>query len=97
VTGGLFTDIDGQTVPLADCDWVLFAPCGCPDGCMCASGSVAEDRIWAEFYPRKRDRAAARSDGYRMVLMTPARWAAEVMPAMRDGNCPHNPPQPPAG
>jgi hypothetical protein len=83
----LLTELDGQTVPLADCDWVLFAPCGCPVGCCVADIAPTEDQAWREFYDHKRERDRARRD-HRMVLMTRERWAAEVMPAMR-ARCPH--------
>jgi hypothetical protein len=81
----LFIELDGATAPLEECDWVLFAPCGCPAGCMVADVAPSEELAWKEFYPRKRDQGRAQKQGYRMVLMTRERWAAEVMPAMKAG------------
>lgn len=78
----LFIELDGKMVPLAGCDWVLYAPCGCPIGCTVAAVAHTEDLAWKSHYPLKRERAAHQSAGYRMELMTHERWGAEVMPAM---------------
>lgn len=84
----LFIQLEGKTVPLANCDWVLFAPCKCPVGLTVAAAASTEDLAWKSHYPRKRERDARRDAGYRMVLMTRDRWAAEFMPAMQAG-CAH--------
>lgn len=86
----LLIELEGKIVPVADCDWVLYAPCGCPIGLTVAAAAPTEDPAWESHYPRKRERDARRRDGYRMELMTRDRWAAEVMPAMRAG-CQHQP------
>jgi hypothetical protein len=85
----LMTEIDGAVTPLADCEWVLFAACGCPVGCMVADIAPSEELAWKEHYPLKRDRDRATREGLRMELMTRARWAAEIMPLMLARNCTH--------
>ena len=80
----LHAEISGQLVPLSDCDWVKWAPCGCPVGVARAGEdfAVTEEDAWSEFYDRKRDSDRARRAGARMELVTQARWAAEIMPLM---------------
>jgi len=87
----LHAEIDGQMIPLRKCDWVKWAPCGCPVGVSVAGEGfvVTEDDAWKEFYDRKRDADRARRQGYRMELVTHARWGAEIMPQMT-APCPHD-------
>jgi hypothetical protein len=84
----LAAEIDGQYVPLAKCDWVKFAPCGCPTGVCIASYAPTEEQAWKEFYEYARDRAKARRDGYRLELMSHERYSREVYPRMKAG-CSH--------
>ena len=84
----LLAEIDGEAVPLADCDWVLWAPCGCAPGVLVAREAATEDAAWREFYPKKRDRDRMQRDGYRMELVTHARWREEISELMRTP-CPH--------
>lgn len=90
---------DGQTAPLADCEWVFYEPCGCPRGVMDAVTSGAtvhdEDAAFREFfdvtgYKRQIDAAVKRERkrGVTAVLMTVERYRAEVNPKLR-GKCPH--------
>ena len=88
----LLVELDGQQVPLADCDWVLKHPCGCvvsiqlavaPRGHVYAADVTA---AWHEFYAwesgRKRDRERlikqAFEAGYRVALM-PLKDAVDAM------------------
>lgn len=84
--------LDGRTVNLADCEWVLWEACGCPRGVTRAGLGLAatEDDAWKEFFPRKTDRARAARGGLRMELMTHTRYVAEVSPKFRQ-TCPHQP------
>lgn len=86
----LLVELDGATVPLNRCDYVLWQPCGCPRGVTLAGAGdvVTEDDAWREFFPRKRDRERAQRSGLRMELMTHERWRNEVSDLMRKG-CPH--------
>ena len=88
----LHAEIDGQMVPLRQCDWVKWAPCGCPVGLAVAGEgyAVTEQDAWKEFYDRKRDADRARRAGYRIELVTHTRWGAEIMPLMT-APCPHRP------
>lgn len=86
----LHVEMDGQMVALARCDWVKWAPCGCPVGVTKAGEgyAVTEADAWKDFYDRKRDAERAHRDGYRMTLVTHTRWGQEVMPLMT-APCPH--------
>jgi hypothetical protein len=86
----LLAEINGEHVPLGRADWVLWAPCGCPCGVCIAAYAPTEEDAWKEFYDHKRDRVRAQRDGYRLVLMTHARYSAEVCPRMT-ARCPHEP------
>lgn len=81
-------EINGHQVSLAVCDWVLWAPCGCPIGVTVARSARTEDAAWRAFYDYKREIAVARQLGARMELMTHERWSAEVMARMK-ARCPH--------
>lgn len=84
----LLTEIDGQAVPLDECDWVLWMPCGCAGGVTVARLSLTEEDAWKEFFDRKRDRDRKRRQGYRMELVTQERWKSEISESMRK-ECPH--------
>ncbi|MFE3202137.1 hypothetical protein [Embleya sp. NPDC059237] len=77
----LSVDLDGVSVPLHECDWVLRQPCGCVASMMHAVTSLmaltSEDEAWHEFYceipradKRRRAIAAAREQGHTIALMT---------------------------
>lgn len=84
--------IDDKPVALHDCAWVEYAPCGCAVSVVMAAmqdGSRAlptEDAARRHLDPKKRDRDKAIRQGYRLELMTMARYRAEVDLAVR---CPH--------
>lgn len=85
--------VEGQPVPLDRCQWVLWMPCGCPEGVhSAATGShvhaADEDAAWACLFDSKRERGNARKGGWRVELMTHERYVREVSPQMR-GRCPH--------
>lgn len=85
----LMVELDGVTVPLADCDYVLWKPCGCPRGVSVARlDVVTEDDAWKSFFPTKRERERVQRQGHRMELMTHTRYLAEVYELMR-AKCPH--------
>ncbi|KAB2347325.1 hypothetical protein [Actinomadura rudentiformis] len=79
----LLAEIDGELVQLDDCDWVLWAPCGCAIGVVVARHTPTEDAAWKEFYPTKRERESKQRKGYRMELVTHARWRDEISDLMR--------------
>jgi len=88
MTGILAALIDGNAYSLAECDWVMWEPCGCPSGVCVARAYPSEGDAWKAFYDRKRDRDRAERHGARLELMTHERWGAEVMPLMKV-RCPH--------
>ena len=67
-------EIDGQTLPLNDCAWVEYRPCGCPCGVLTAAfGDTAfatEEQARTEFTPLKRDRDRAIKRGFTLQLVT---------------------------
>lgn len=85
----LFVEIDGKNVPLDQCDWVMWASCGCPVGVTVGRLSPTEEAAWKEFYPSKRERDRKRRLGLRMELVTHERWRTEIAEAMK-GPCPHS-------
>lgn len=91
---GLMVQLEGRTVPLNGCQYVLWEACGCPRGVTVASEGrpepiVTEDDAWRMFFDYKRDRERAQRNGLRIELMTKDRWSREVMPLMMQANCPH--------
>jgi hypothetical protein len=89
----LSATIDGKIIPLASCDWVLWRPCGCPQGVCSAAGvhgvyAADEDAAWKEFYDLKRDRVQAQRKGLRLELMSHERYCREVSAQMLV-RCPH--------
>lgn len=86
----LKVDIDGELIALRDCTWITFAPCGCPCGALTAAfGDEAfgtETQAWQEQYPLKRERDKYQRQGYRLELMSFARYRREIDLTVR---CPH--------
>jgi len=84
--------IDEKPVPLHNCTWVEYAPCGCAVSVVMAAmadGSRAlptEDDARRHLDPKKRDRDKAIRQGYRLELMTMDRYRADVDLTVR---CPH--------
>jgi hypothetical protein len=75
--------------------WVLWGPCGCPQGVTTArrGGQVCaatEDEAWRSLYDDPCRMLADRREGCRLELMTHEQYVAEVSPLMR-GRCPHQP------
>ncbi|WP_438479147.1 hypothetical protein [Streptomyces asiaticus] len=56
----LLVQIDDKTLPLTNCVWITWAPCGCPCGALTAAyeddAHATEQQAWQEIYPLKRDR-----------------------------------------
>ena len=84
--------IDDKPVPLHDCAWVEYAPCGCAVSVVVAAmhdGTRAlptEEDARRHLEPNKRVRDKQVRQGYRLELMTMDRYRAEVDLAIR---CPH--------
>jgi hypothetical protein len=71
----LLVQIDDQTLPLADCVWVEYRPCGCACSVMNADwgGGVVfatEDQARRELTPLKRERDKAIKQGFTLKLVT---------------------------
>ena len=82
--------VGGEDVPLNDCDWVLWNPCGCPRGVAMARYFRTEDAAWLSFFGTWKAASLAQRNeqGLRVELMTHERYSAEVFPLMT-GACPH--------
>lgn len=88
---------DGLTVPLRECDWVFYHPCGCPRGCMsavCASWTITdEDAAFREFFDEGRKRETEATIKRERKAGTTARLIAgkelrEFLDRLKD-RCPH--------
>jgi len=88
----------GETVELRECDWVFYAPCGCPRGVMSpfimSTAIYDEGAAFTAFFDdgRKRTTQATvkreRESGVTAELMLHDRYRAEVYPRMT-AKCPH--------
>jgi hypothetical protein len=98
----LLAVIDGQNVPLTDCDWVLWKPCGCAQAVSVAQipgYTVADpDTAWAHFQDVDRlDGDELDAAAERVAEMMQAGWRVELVTHERckpvlDGfgkPCPH--------
>ena len=81
----LFAEIGGVHVPLADCDWVLWRACGCPQGVTVGAFpdlshvTATEEAAWTRLYDTAEEIAAARERGEWIELVTRERCRAEVL------------------
>jgi hypothetical protein len=93
----LYAGIGGKLVPLADCDWALWKPCGCLSAvavaCLPQAGQMVatEEAAWKEFYDRAAQRKQAAKAGMRVELITHERWKRELMEPFGKP-CPHKEP-----
>lgn len=88
----LYAEADGRIVPLHECDWTLWKPCGCLQAIAVAATTdhvvATEDDAWKQFYDYAAERKKAAKDGMRVELITHARWRSELMDAFGKP-CPH--------
>lgn len=76
----LSVEIDGEQVPLAECEWVLREPCGCPQYVVLAVTPTrtitTEDDAWKWFYRSKSEPnwkiSVDREAGWRVEPMRPS-------------------------
>ncbi len=87
-------ELDGVHVALADCEWVLWASCGCPVGVSMAEYDPTEEAAWLGFWETPEAVAVKRAEGYRLELMTHSRYVREVSHRMTV-RCEHSPGQQP--
>lgn len=76
----LIVDIDGERVRLDACSWVLWRPDGWPLATSVATNDSPERAMRAMCRMSEIDPVQAERDGWRVELMTTARWSREVMP-----------------
>lgn len=88
----LLVQVDGKTLPLTDCCWIEYRPCGCPCSALTADWGDGENTFATEaqtrkhLSPTKRERDKAAREGYRLELLSWDRYRAEIDHAAR---CPH--------
>lgn len=86
----ILVKIGRKHVPLKECDWVVFKPCGCPTTVMLAqyddsealaTESQAWDSLLDDLPPAKRRKEIERrlKAGFRMELVTHQRWKDEIV------------------
>lgn len=92
----IYLEVDGQPVPVEQCFWMQFSPCGCASGVAVAdlrgAPLITEDLARIEFTRTntklevERDKAA----GYTMKLVTRQQYRDTYMEQIK-GSCPHDP------
>lgn len=84
----LMVEIDGQTLPLRSCHWVLFGPNNCAYGSEYGDGATDAEQAHKNFTPRQRDRDRQTRQGYRVELLTKDQWREQAGPCFY-GKCTH--------
>ena len=82
----IMVEIKGQAVPLSECDWIMYRPCGCTCGVLLAymheegAPIYSEELAWKDWEPKKRDRDKRKAAGYRLELVTHKDYVARICP-----------------
>ena len=89
----VYLEVDGAPVPVADCSWLLVAPCGCVCGLTVADPRVDGPVVTAEqamshFVGNKVQRARDVADGWTCRVLGPPRKASTDLLRL---DCPHTP------
>lgn len=84
----LMVEIDGQTVALNDCHWVLFDQDGCAFGSIHGDTALNAEAAHREFAPLKRHREKQIREGYVVRLVSGSQWKAQAE-ACFFGKCDH--------
>jgi hypothetical protein len=84
----LMVKIDGVSVPLRSCHWVLFGPDGCARGSEYGDGAFTADDAHRNFTPRQRDRDRQTRQGYRIEFLSKRQWREQAAPCFY-GTCQH--------
>ncbi|MFD6149428.1 hypothetical protein [Streptomyces sp. NPDC060243] len=87
----LLVRINGDTLPLGDCHWVLFTPNGCAYASANGTLATTPEQAHTDFTPRLRDRARQTRQGYHAELLSKTEWRDRVAPCFY-GRCTHNQP-----
>lgn len=84
----LMVELDGQTLPLADCFWIRVDAAGCTYSSLHGDQALTADDAHREFVPRQRDRDREQRQGWTIHLLTRAQWKAQAEPCFM-GRCGH--------
>lgn len=90
----LKVEIDGEILSLSDCDWVMWAACGCPVAvtmAQCGTHVCAtEEQAWLQLEDTRTAVKKAKQKGRHLELVTHARWSSEIIEQFKTP-CPHTP------
>jgi hypothetical protein len=68
----VFLAVDGKPVPIEDCSWYYYAPCGCCYGATIAQSGgrvlATEEDAWRDFWSRSDQRRKKQAAGYRFEI-----------------------------
>lgn len=81
----LMVQIDGETLPLGSCHWVLFDSKDCAQASSYGTQAVDAEAAHRHFRPRQRDR---NRPGHRVELLTKDQWRDQAAPCFY-GTCAH--------
>ncbi|MGW6741724.1 hypothetical protein ACWGDX_13515 [Streptomyces sp. NPDC055025] len=84
----LLVRIDGQTVPLSSCFWVIADPTGCVYSSTRGTTAVDEEAAHRHFTPRQNDRARQNRQVWTVRLLTREQWREQAKPCFLD-RCQH--------
>lgn len=84
----LMVEVDGQTLPLSSCRWVLFDADGCAFGSIYGDTAVNAEQAHKEFAPLKRHRDKQIREGYTVRLLT-SETTKKAVDACFLGTCVH--------
>jgi hypothetical protein len=76
----LLVRIDGQTLSLRSCHWVLFGPNDCAYASEYGDGAVGPEEAHKNFTPLKRDRDRQSRQGFRVELLSKEQWRKQAGP-----------------
>lgn len=70
--GGVFLELAGKPVPIDDCSWYYYAPCGCCYGATLANHGnkslLTDDDAWQDFWGHANRIRKKKAAGYRFEL-----------------------------
>ncbi|MGQ4513623.1 hypothetical protein [Streptomyces sp. DW26H14] len=84
----LLVSIDGETLPLRSCHWVLLGPDDCAYASEYGDGAADAEQAHKNLRPYKRDRDRETRQGYHVELLSKQQWRDKAMPCFL-GKCAH--------
>jgi hypothetical protein len=81
-------ELDGRTLPLADCFWIHVDAAGCTWSSTLGENATSAEAAHRHFTPRQRDRDREQRRGWTVHLLTRQQWKAQAEPCFL-GTCEH--------